>query len=128
MAIRDQIKILVVDDMSTSRGLIVQALEGFGVKNVATVENGDSAVRSISANPVHIVISDYNMPGMDGLHLLQRLRSSDVTKGIGFILITGRTEKKIIELGRKLGMNNFLKKPFEPSELRSCIEAVVGPL
>ncbi len=75
-----------------------------------------------------MVISDYNMPNMDGLHLLQHLRSGDRTKGVGFILITGRAEQQIIDYGKKLGMNNFLKKPFEPADLRKCIEAVVGPL
>lgn len=128
MALRDQIRIMVVDDMSTSRGLITQALEGFGIRNVSTAENGTDALQLLSKSPVHMVISDYNMPNMDGLHLLQHLRSGDRTKGVGFILITGRAEQQIIDYGKKLGMNNFLKKPFEPADLRKCIEAVVGPL
>lgn len=128
MALRDQIRIMVVDDMSTSRGLITQALEAFGVRNVSTAENGAEALEVLANRPVHMVISDYNMPSMDGLHLLQHLRASDKTKGVGFILITGRAEQQIIDYGRKLGMNNFLKKPFDPSDLKKCIEAVVGPL
>jgi len=128
MALRDQIRIMVVDDMSTSRGLITQALEAFGVQNVSTAENGTDALQVLSKKPVHMVISDYNMPNMDGLHLLQHLRANEKTKGVGFILITGRAEQQIIDYGKKLGMNNFLKKPFEPAELRKCIEAVVGPL
>lgn len=128
MALRDQIRIMVVDDMSTSRGLITQALEAFGVRNVATAENGAEALQSLAKAPVHMVISDYNMPNMDGLHLLQQLRGNEKTKSVGFILITGRAEQQIIDYGKKLGMNNFLKKPFEPADLRKCIEAVVGPL
>lgn len=128
LALRDQIRIMVVDDMSTSRGLITQALEAFGIRNVSTAENGSDALILLAKSPVHMVISDYNMPNMDGLHLLQQLRSNQATKGIGFILITGRAEQEIIDYGKKLGMNNFLKKPFEPNDLRKCIEAVVGPL
>ncbi len=128
MALRDQIRIMVVDDMSTSRGLITQALEAFGIRNVSTAENGEDALQILAKAPVHMVISDYNMPNMDGLHLLQKLRGTDKTKGVGFILITGRAEQQIIDYGRKLGMNNFLKKPFQPADLRKCIEAVVGPL
>jgi two-component system chemotaxis response regulator CheY len=128
MALRDQIRIMVVDDMSTSRGLITQALEAFGIRNVATAENGTEALHNLSRSPVHMVISDYNMPNMDGLHLLQHLRKDEKTRNIGFILITGRAEQQIIDYGKKLGMNNFLKKPFEPADLRKCIEAVVGPL
>ncbi|MDF1728641.1 MAG: response regulator [Sulfitobacter sp.] len=128
MALRDQIRIMVVDDMSTSRGLITQALDSFGVRDVATAESGQTALQALSARPAHLVISDYNMPGMDGLQLLHYLRSSPQTKGVGFVLITGRAEQQIVDHGRKLGMNNYLKKPFQPAELRDCIEAVVGRL
>lgn len=128
MALRDQIRIMVVDDMSTSRGLITQALDSFGVRNVATAENGKQALQVLASKPVHLVISDYNMPEMDGLQMLHYLRAAPKTKGVGFILITGRAEQQIIDHGKKLGMNNYLKKPFQPDDLRKCIEAVVGRL
>lgn len=128
MALRDQIRIMVVDDMSTSRGLITQALDNFGIQHVSTAEDGENALTLISKNPVHLVISDYNMPNMDGLRLLHNLRADSKTKGVGFILITGRAEQQIIDYGKKLGMNNYLKKPFDPNDLRKCIETVVGPL
>jgi len=128
MALRDQLRIMVVDDMSTSRGLITQALDAFGIRNVASTGDGPSALQALEKSPVHLVISDYNMPGMDGLQLLHSLRTGAKTKGVGFILITGKADKAIIDHGRKLGMNNFLKKPFEPKDLQACIEAVVGRL
>ena len=128
MALRDQIRIMVVDDMSTSRGLITQALDGFGIQTVYTSDDGAAALVQLQRTPVHLVISDYNMPNMDGLKFLHHLRSQPETQKIGFILITGRAEQQIIDYGRKLGMNNYLKKPFEPIDLRRCIEIVVGPL
>ncbi|MEM0935600.1 MAG: response regulator [Pseudomonadota bacterium] len=128
MALRDQLHVMVVDDMSTSRGLILQALDSFGVRNVQYAADGPSALQSLAQKPVHLVLSDYNMPGMDGLHLLHALRSDARLKGVGFILITGKADRQIIETGKKLGMNNFLKKPFEPKDLLSTIEAVVGRL
>jgi two-component system chemotaxis response regulator CheY len=103
-------------------------LDGFGVRDIATAQNGKDALRALAARPAHLVISDYNMPEMDGLGLLQYLRGTPQTKGIGFILITGRAEQQIIQNGKTLGMNNYLKKPFLPEELRNCIEAVVGRL
>ena len=68
------------------------------------------------------------MPDMDGIQLLQQLRTNPKTKNVGFILITGKADRAVIENGKTLGMNNFIKKPFGPQELKSCLEAVVGRL
>lgn len=68
------------------------------------------------------------MPGMNGLKLLQTLCGGTRTKAVGFILMTGTADKALIDKGRQLGMNNCLKIPFEPAQLRGCIEAVVGRL
>ena len=128
MALREQLRIMVVDDMSTSRGLITQALDSIGIRNVATASDGKSALQALEKAPAHLVISDYNMPEMDGLHLLHYLRSKPQTAKTGFLLITGRADQTVINKGRQLGMNNFLKKPFEPADLKSAIEAIVGRL
>jgi two-component system chemotaxis response regulator CheY len=128
MALRDLLHVMVVDDMSTSRGLILQSLDAFGIQNVRHSSNGRSALESLSIKPAHLVISDFNMPELNGLQLLQLLRQNANLSGIGFILITGKAEKSVIETGQKLGMNNFIKKPFEPIDLKKCIEAVVGRL
>ncbi len=128
MALRDQLRIMVVDDMSTSRGLIMQALDAMGIRQVSYAVDGPGALATIAKSPVHLVISDFNMPGMDGLQLLQSLRNEPRSRGVGFILITGRADREIIDAGRKFGMNNYLHKPFTPQDLRACIEAVVGRL
>ena len=128
MSLREQLRILVVDDMSTSRGLLTQALDSFGVRQVETAVDGQSALQKIARWPVHLVISDMNMPGMNGLQLLHALRAHGPTRRVGFLLITGKADKAIIDAGRKLGMNNFLAKPFQPDDLRGSIEAIVGRL
>jgi two-component system chemotaxis response regulator CheY len=128
MALRDSLSILIVDDMSTSRSLIIMALEEIGLKKLDFAKDGNSALQSLAARPAHLVISDYNMPGMDGLHLLQALRQNRATQGIGFILVSGKVNQTIIDTGRKLGMNNFIQKPFTTPQMRDCIQAVTGPL
>ena len=128
MALRDQLRVMVVDDMSTSRGLITQALDAFGIRNVATASDGKSALALIGKSPVHLVISDYNMPEMDGLHLLHYLRSTPQTQKTGFLLITGKADPAIINKGKQLGMNNYLAKPFQNDQLKAAIEAIVGRL
>lgn len=128
MSLKDKLHILVVDDMSTSRGLITQALDEIGIVNYRTENDGAQAWRSLAAKPVHLILSDFNMPGMDGLQLLEGIRGNKATARTGFILITGRADPETINKGVKLGMNNFIKKPFQTAQLKACIEKVVGPL
>jgi len=128
MTLRDTLKVLVVDDMPTSRGLIVQALEEMKVWNNSTENNGKTAFERLAREPVHLILSDVNMPVMDGLELLRHVRQNRATKGVGFILITGKPTPELVAKGRELGMNNMIKKPFTTAQLQACIEQVVGPL
>jgi len=128
VSLREKLHVMVVDDMSVSRGLIIQALEAMGIKNIDYCVDGETAFKKLAVRPVHLVISDYNMPGADGLQLLAGLRQYKTTQRIGFILITGTADPTVIEKGNKLGMNNYVKKPFSPEALKACIERVVGPL
>jgi two-component system chemotaxis response regulator CheY len=126
MALKDTLTVMVVDDMSTSRALIIMALEEMGLKNIDYRKDGASALSALVGNPCHLVISDQNMPGMDGLQLLKALRENRTTSRIGFILVSGRIDQPMIDTGRQLGLNNFIRKPFTTEQLRACIRAVVG--
>ncbi len=128
MSLKEKLHVLVVDDMSTSRGLIIQALEAIGIVNIDFCADGNTAFQRLAARPVHLVISDYNMPGANGLQLLAGLRQYKTTQGIGFILITGTADPEVIAKGKQLGMNNYIEKPFSPEVLKKCIEQVVGGL
>jgi two-component system chemotaxis response regulator CheY len=128
MALKHSLTIMVVDDMTVSRGIVEQALDEIGIGRVLYEKDGASALRRLASGPVHLVLSDYNMPGMDGLSLLEGLRTNRSTQRIGFILMTGRADRGIIERGHALGMNNFITKPFTTIGLKTCIEKVVGPL
>lgn len=128
MGIRESLHIMVVDDMSTSRGLITQGLDQLGIGNYHVENNGLSALTKLAARPVHLVLSDYHMPKMDGLELLTGLRKNKSTEKIGFILITGTPTQDIITRGQSLGMNNMLKKPFTVDALKAAVESVVGRL
>ncbi|MEQ1714578.1 MAG: response regulator [Hyphomicrobium sp.] len=123
-----QLTIIVVDDTSVSRALLTDGLDQIGLKSVKVAKDGEEALKVMMASPCHLVISDYNMPKVDGMQLLRALRSNGPTSKVGFILVTGKGDRALIEEGKKLGLNNFLAKPFSVPALRSCIEAVVGKL
>ncbi|MGR3661544.1 MAG: response regulator [Paracoccaceae bacterium] len=126
MALRKDIKILVVDDMAISRQLLVQMLEQLGVNVVHTAQSGAEALRSLAAFPADMIIADLIMPDMDGLELLRRLRESRQSRGIGFILTSGDdTNEKITDAWHS-GLDRFMSKPFEMPRLITCLEAVAG--
>ena len=128
MSILQKLEIMVVDDTSVSRMLITEALAEIGVKNISMAKDGKQALAALMAKPVHLVISDMNMPGLDGLGLLKALREFKPTSKIGFILVTGSADKSLIERGRQFGLNNFIAKPFSTKAIKTAIEAVVGKL
>lgn len=119
---------MVVDDMATSRGLILNSLVEMGVKNYTYETTGDAAFKKLAGMPVHLILSDQNMPGMSGLEFLKAVRSYQPTARTGFILITGSPDPNIVQTGIQLGLNNFIKKPFTTPQLKQCIEKVVGRL
>ena len=128
MSVAEKLRVMVVDDTSVSRALIVDALDQMGVRGVTIAKDGLAALNTLKAQPVHLVISDMNMPGLDGLALLKGLRDNPSTARIGFILVTGSADKTLIERGRQFSMNNYVTKPFTVTSLRGAIEAVVGRL
>ena len=128
MSLKEKIRILVVDDTATSRGLILNAIQQIGIKNYSSAEDGQDALNNMANTPYHLVISDYNMPNMDGLGLLKEMRSNPQSQRTGFIMITGTKDPKVIARGKELGMNNYIEKPITLQGLKSCIEAVTGPL
>ncbi|MGB6229187.1 MAG: response regulator [Litorimonas sp.] len=128
MSIKDQLHVLVVDDMATSRGLITQSLAELGIRNVAWEEDGKVAFDRLQRQPVHLIISDQNMPNMTGLDLLQSVRTHPQLGRTGFILVTGSPEPGLLKKGTALGLNNYIRKPFTTPDMKRCIEHVVGKL
>jgi len=128
MSLKDTLRVMIVDDMGVSRGLLVQAIEEMGIWKNQAENDGRAALDKLIADPVHLVLSDYNMPGMDGLELLRALRQHKATARIGFILVTGNPTPDLVAKGKALGLNNIIKKPFSTASMKQCIETVVGKL
>jgi two-component system chemotaxis response regulator CheY len=128
MPFMQHLKVMVVDDTSVSRMLLVDSLNEIGIKNIVLAGDGEQALNTMMASPCHIVFSDMNMPKLNGLQLLKALREFGPTRQCCFILVTGKGDRAMIEEGKKFGLNNFLAKPFNSATLKAAIEAVVGKL
>lgn len=128
MSIAAQLRVLVVDDTSTSRLLIRDGLEEIGVRNIFFAYDGEQALQFMMSTPAHLIISDLNMPKLDGLGLLKAIRGYKPTQRVPFIMLTGRADKGFFDAAVKLGVNNYLIKPFTPVMLKTAVEAIVGKL
>lgn len=128
MSVAKSIEVLVADDTTVSRALICETLSQLGITNVRIAKDGADALDAMMTKPAHLVLSDYHMPNLDGLQLLEKLRSYKPTSRIGFILITANSDRALIEKGAQLGMNNYIAKPFTTPKVKQAIERVVGKL
>ena len=122
------LKILIVDDQYSVRQMTRMALEEIGVRNILDSENGKAAFETISVQPLDLILSDYNMPEMDGLDLLRAVRGSAAVRKLPFILLTGRGDRELVVKAAQAGVNNYLIKPFTSAILRQKIEQVMGRL
>lgn len=123
-----KIKTLVVDDMSSMRTLVRASLRQIGVNDVVECSDGVEALETLRRFSFHLVISDLNMPKMDGLGLLRAVRSDSVLAKTPFILLTSRGEIDLVKEAISLGVSNYITKPFAFGALQKKIEAVFGPL
>ncbi len=116
-------KILVVDDSSTMRRIIVNTLAKLGYKDVIEAEHGLDALAKLKENPdVGLILTDWNMPEMDGLTFVQTLRRSKTFSKVPIIMITTMGAKEDIVKALKAGVNNYIVKPFTPQILKEKIE------
>ncbi len=122
------IRVLIVDDQLTMRGLTRSALQQLGFTDFADAADGEEALKSLAQRPAHLVISDFNMPKMDGLALLRAIRAHAPIAQTAFIMLTGRADKELVQRAVQFGVNNYLVKPFTASDLKGKIEQVFGAL
>jgi two-component system, chemotaxis family, chemotaxis protein CheY len=121
-------KVLVVDDQLTMREVTRLALQEIGIRNIMDAENGKAAFKVVVTQPVDMIISDFNMPELDGLGLLRAVRGHPAVRKMPFILVTGRGDSELVTKAAQAGVNNYIIKPFTAETLRGKIEAVVGKM
>ncbi|MBA4805696.1 MAG: response regulator [Brevundimonas sp.] len=120
--------VLIVDDQLTIRSLVRNSLQQLGVREIREAADGEAGLREVVSKPVHLVISDFNMPNLDGLGLLRAIRAHPPIKSTAFIMLTGRADRELVQRAVQFGVNNYLVKPFTVAQLKEKLEAVFGPL
>ena len=118
-------KVLVVDDSSTMRRIIINTLNKLGYTECREAGNGKEGLDALSANPVDIVITDWNMPEMSGVEFVRAVRSNDATKAMPVLMVTTNAAEGDIVEALKAGVNNYVVKPFTPATIKEKIEAVL---
>ncbi|OYX51519.1 MAG: hypothetical protein B7Y97_05115 [Sphingomonas sp. 32-66-10] len=119
---------MVVDDQTSMRAMIRRALQDFGFKDIRDKATAPEALSAMRVDRVHLIISDYNMPEMDGLEFLETVRNDSVLAKTVFIMLTGSSDREVVAKAAALGVNNYLVKPFAPAALKEKIERVFGDL
>lgn len=110
------------------RSLVRSGLNQIGVMNTREAGDGEEAVQSLVRRPAHLVITDYNMPKLDGLGLLRAIRTYEPIRNTAVIMLTGRADPELVQRAAQFGVNNYLVKPFTVATLRGKIEDVFGAL
>ena len=128
MPVASAIKTLIVDDQQTMRSLIRTSLHALGINQTREAPDGEEALRAMLSLPVNLVITDFNMPKLDGLQLLKAIRAFPATKKVPFFILTGRGDRELVQKAAGLGANNFLIKPLTAPVLLKTLETVLGKL
>lgn len=126
MALKADMKIIVIDDMATMRKIIKNMLTQIGFTNIDQADDGATALPMImeaqeKGEPYEFIVSDWNMPQMSGLDLLKTVRADENLKATPFLMITAESEQGNVVVAVKAGVSNFIIKPFSAQVLKDKI-------
>jgi Response regulator containing a CheY-like receiver domain and a GGDEF domain len=119
-------KFLIVDDSPTMLRIIRNALQEIGYDDIVEAEDGEDALEKLEENAPDFVVTDWNMPNMNGVDLTSNIRNHPEYSDLPILMITTRGMKEDVKTAMKAEVNNYIVKPFEPEVLEekvdSCLE------
>ena len=120
--------ILIVDDSLPMRAVIKKTIKtsGFGSANFFEAVNGLEALDVLGDDWLDLVITDYNMPEMDGMQLMAEMKKDDVFNSIPILVVTTEGSHEKVEEFLALGAAGYIKKPFTPEEIKSKLTEILG--
>ncbi len=117
-------RFLVVDDFSTMRRIVRNLLKELGFTNVQEAEDGVEALSKLRADAFDFVVSDWNMPNMTGLELLQKIRADDALKHLPVLMVTAEAKKENIIMAAQAGASGYVVKPFTAATLDEKLKKI----
>ncbi|MFT5839592.1 MAG: two-component system chemotaxis response regulator CheY [Flavobacteriales bacterium] len=117
-------KILVVDDFSTMRRIIKNLLKDLGFANIQEADDGNTALPMLQQGDFDFVVTDWNMPGMQGIDLLRAIRADANLKHIPVLMVTAEAKKEQIVAAAQAGVNGYVIKPFTAGTLKEKLAKI----
>ena len=117
-------KILVVDDFSTMRRIIKNLLKDLGFPNIQEADDGNTALPMLQQGDFDFVITDWNMPGMQGIDLLRAIRADANLKHLPVLMVTAEAKKEQIVAAAQAGVNGYVIKPFTAGTLKEKLAKI----
>jgi len=117
-------RILVVDDFSTMRRIIKNLLRDLGLNNTQEADDGLTALPMLKAGRFDFLITDWNMPGMQGIDLLRAVRADDQLKALPVLMVTAEQKREQIVAAAEAGVNGYIIKPFTATTLKEKIDKI----
>ncbi len=117
-------KILVVDDFSTMRRIIKNLLRDLGFNNTAEADDGQTALPILQQGGIDFLVTDWNMPGMQGIDLLKAVRADTKLASIPVLMVTAEQKREQIILAAQTGVNGYIVKPFTAATLKEKIDKI----
>lgn len=118
------LKFLVVDDFTTMRRIVRNLLKELGFVNVDEAEDGAVALRKLQDGNFDFIVSDWNMPNMDGLTMLQNVRANEALKNIPVLMVTAEAKKENIVAAAQAGASGYIVKPFTAAVLEEKLNKI----
>jgi len=119
-------KILVTEDSATMRALISSTLQAMGDFEIVEAANGFEALRMLPREKFDLVITDINMPDINGLELVSFIKKNDQYRGIPLFIVSTEGSERDREKGMSLGADAYLVKPFSPTQLQELVRQYLG--
>ncbi len=117
-------KILIVDDFSTMRRIIKNLLRDLGFRNTVEADDGLTAIPILSAGGIDFLVTDWNMPGMQGIDLLRHVRADANLSTMPVLMVTAEQKREQIIEAAQAGVNGYIVKPFTAATLKEKIDKI----